>query len=205
MEISKAYKDLLEQMKVSGSKDFDGYNAETLNQVYEWERAEVETIIWKAFHVDKDMEMAILLPKLKAYDGIRALKEVLESCKVPSYNSVRLSQILYEYTGEERYVDLIKRNIDMSNDAVSYVVMLSRCRPCDKIYKFMIDIYLNSDNEVIRNTAVLGILYNKGLISNPDNIQEVMQKVELMRKFISNNLNERREIIDKFEKGEILF
>lgn len=202
MENSKAYKYLFEQINASGSKKLDGYNAKIIEEIYDWEREEVEDVIWKTFH--KDMGLAVYLPKLEKYDGIGALKEALRECIIPSYNSVMLSQVLYECTENEQYLDVIKENIDKDENKVSNVAILSYCKPCEKVYDLLVDIYLKSDDKTIRSTAVTGILYNKGIIVDPLNLQEIMSKVELKRKFIADDMKERKRIITMFENGQLL-
>lgn len=80
---------------------------------------------------------------------------------------------------------------------------LSYCKPCKKSYDLLVDIYCNSDNQTIRSTAVSGILYNKGFITDPDNLQEMTASVELRRKFIADDVNERRMIIKMLETGQM--
>lgn len=203
MENSKAYKYLIEQINAIGSNRLSGYYPRIMEEIYDWERDEVEDIIWQTFHHNKDVDLAIFLPKLKNYNGIKALKKTLLSCAVPSDSSVIISQVLYEYTEDENYLDIIKQNIDKDKDKISYVAILSYCKPCKKIYDFLIDIYINSTNSTIRSTSVTGILYNRGYIHNPCNIKEIFETVELEKKFDSNDMNERKEIIKKFDEGQL--
>ena len=62
-------------------------------------------------------------------------------------------------------------------------------------------VYINSENEVIRSTAVTGILYNKGIIKKVNDLQEMTQNIKFRRKFLSNDLQTRKRIIKMFEKG----
>ncbi|MBD5533934.1 MAG: hypothetical protein HDQ98_17380 [Lachnospiraceae bacterium] len=166
MQNSRAYGYLIEQLNASGSEKLDGYYPRIMEEIYEWERDEVEDIIWKVFREGRDGDLAIFLPKLKKYDGIGALKEALAKCRIPSSRSVLYSHVLYDATGDEDYLDLIKRNIDASPDTISYVSELSYCKPCQKLYDILSDIYINNKNAVNRSTAVSGLLYNKGLIKD---------------------------------------
>lgn len=203
MENSKAYKNLIEQINARGSLKLDGYNVKIIEEIYDWEREEVEEVIWKTFHENKDINLAIFLPKLEKYNGVGALKEALGRCTIPSDSSVILSQVLYEHTGDEQYLDVIKLNIDKNENKVSNVAILSYCRPCEKAYNLLVDIYLKSNNETIRSTAVTGILYNKGMIKAPFSVQEVMKNVELERKFIADDAIQRKKIITMFEEGKL--
>ena len=65
----------------------------------------------------------------------------------------------------------------------------------------LVYIYINSENEVIRSTAVTGILYNKGIIKNVNDLQEMTQNIKFRRKFLSNDPQTRKRIIKMFEKG----
>lgn len=203
MQNSKAFKCLIEQIDASDSKKLDGYDTNVMEEIYEWERDEVEEIIWKNFHQNKDVDLAGFLPKIKKYDGIGALKEALGECSIPSDNSVILSQVLYEYTGNDQYLDVIKENIDKDENKISNVARLSYCKPCEKTYNLLVDIYLKSNDKTVRSTAVTGILYNKGVIINPHNLQEIISTVDLRKKFAADDANERKRIITMFERGQL--
>lgn len=202
MENSRAYVYLLNQMNVCGSKKCDGYDPKVLDEIYDWERNEVEEVIWSKFQEGKDGDLAVFLPKLKRYDGIGALKDALAKCRIPSSHSVLVSRVLYENTGNTDYLDVIKQNIDKEENKISYVATLAYCTPCKKAYNFLVDIYLRNDNEYIRSTAVTGILYNKRIIASPTNIIELSSIIELSRKFMADDMNERKRIIEMFEKGQ---
>jgi hypothetical protein len=203
MENSKAYANLLKQMNTRGSQKGDGYNPKILDEVYDWEREEVEELIWRGFQEEKDGDLAVFLPKLKKYDGIGSLKVALQKCKIPSGRSVLISQILYENTGNADYLDVIKQKIYKEENKISYVATLAYCTPCSKAYNFLVDIYIRSDNEYIRSTAITGMLYNKGIITNPTNIKEITSKIELSRRFMVADINERKRIVEMFERGQL--
>ena len=203
MENSIAYKQLLKQINAVGSEKLNGYYPNTLEEIYDWEREEVEDIIWDAFFNKKEIELAQFLPKLEKYDGIKALKKSPYLLQVPSEASVEIGKILYEVTGDEEYLDLIKRNIDASPETISYVSILSYCKPCQRLYNILADIYINNNNRVNRSTAVMGILYNKGIIKDRDSIKESNDVINLRKKFKSEDSAERQVILKKFENGEL--
>lgn len=155
------------------------------------------------FFNKKEIELAEFLPKLEKYDGIKALKESPYLLKMPSGASAEIGKVLYEVTGDEAYLDLIKRNIDASPETISYVSILSHCKPCQRLYNILVDIYLNNCNSINRNTAVMGILYNKGIIKDRDSIKESNEIIGLRKKFRSEDSIERRKILEKFENGEL--
>lgn len=201
MENSKAYKELFEQLNTTGIQKKDGYYPRIMEEIYDWEREEVEKVIWEAF--PRDIYLAQFLPKLKKYDGVKALKERLVKCSIPSGGSVTISEVLYECTGDDKYLDVIKKNIDKDEDDISYVATLAYCKPCKKAYDLLVDIYLESNNEISRSAAVTGILYNKGVIKDPHDLQEMSVNVELGRKFDEDDKDERKKIIERFENGQL--
>ena len=71
---SASYENLLKQKNTTGSEKLSGYNAELLDEIHGEEREKIEKLIWDAFYNRKDMDIAVLFPKLKTYDGMQALK-----------------------------------------------------------------------------------------------------------------------------------
>ena len=203
MQNSRAYIDFMKQIKAVGREKMEGYNPSTLEKIYDWEREEIEDTIWNYFVNKNDSDLAIFMPKLKKYNGIKALKESPYLLQVPSEASVEIGKILYEVTGDEEYLDLIKRNIDASPETISYVSILSYCKPCQRVYNILADIYINNNNSVNRSTAVMGILYNKGIIKDRDSIKESNDVINLRKKFKSEDSAERQVILKKFENGEL--
>lgn len=49
MQNSKAYDCLIKQLNANGSEKMDGYYPKVMEEIYDWEREEVEDIIWDAF------------------------------------------------------------------------------------------------------------------------------------------------------------
>lgn len=203
MQNSSAYGYLIKQLNASDSEKMDGYYPRIMEEIYDWERDEVEDIIWDAFMNKNEVELAIFLPKLKKYDGIKALKENPYLFQIPSNASAEIGKILYETTEDEDYLEIIKRNIDASPDTITYVSILSHCKPCSKLYNILADIYINNSNKVNRNTAVMGLLFNKGIIKDRLSIKESNDTIVLRKKFKSEDKEERRRILEKFEKGEL--
>lgn len=204
MQNSSAYDYFIKQLNASGAEKMDGYYPQTLEEIYDWEKEEVEDIIWDAFINKNEVGLAQFLPKLKKYDGIKALKESPYLNRIPCEASVEIAKILYEATDDEDYLDLIKRNIDASPNTISYVSLLSYCKPCLKLYYILADIYINNENKVNRSTAVQGLLFNKGVIKDIFDIKESNATIELRKKFKSEDKKERQKIFEKFEKGELI-
>lgn len=157
----------------------------------------------ECFFNKNEIELAQFFPELKKYDGIKALKESPYLLQIPSEASVEISKILYEATGDEGYLDIIKKNIDVSPETISFVSALSYCKPCQRLYDMLVDIYINNSNKVNRSMAVMGILYNKGVIKDRSSIKESNNVINLRKKFKSEDSIERQKIIKKFENGEL--
>ena len=168
MNNSKAYNRLIKQLNASGIARRDGYYPNTMEEIYDWERDEVEDVILDHFNnkndVDLaiflpkmkkyDVDLAIFLPKMKKYDGIKILEESPFLLRIPSEESVEISTVLYAATGNEKYLDIIKKNIGAFPNNICYVAMLSYCKPYEKIYKMFKDIYINKKNKVNRNLVL---------------------------------------------------
>ena len=199
MQNSKAYDCLIKQLNANGSEKMDGYYPKVMEEIYDWEREEVEDIIWDAFFNKNEIELAQFFPKLKKYDGIKDLKESPYLLQIPSEASVEIGKILYEATGDDGYLDIIKKNIDASPETISFVSILSYCKPCQRLYNILVDIYINNSNKVNRSTAVMGILYNKGIIKDRSSIKESNDVISLRKKFKSEDSIERQKILEKFE------
>lgn len=204
MQNSKAFECLIKQLNANGSEKMDGYYPGIMEELYDWEREKAEDIIWDAFNNKKEIELAQFLPRLEKYDGIRALKESPYLLQIPSEASAKIGKILYEAAGEEDYLDIIKRNIDASPETLTYVSILSYCKPCQRLYNILADIYINNNNRVNRNTAVMGILYNKGIMKDRGSIKESNDVISLRKKFKSEDSVERQKILEKFENGELI-
>ena len=110
---------------------------------------------------------------------------------------------MYEATGDEGYLDIIKKNIDASPETISFVAILSYCKPCQRVYDMLVDIYINNSNKVNRSTAVMGILYNKGIIKDRNSLKESNNVINLRKKFKSEDSIERHKLLKKFENGEL--
>lgn len=66
MENGKACVYFFKQMNASGSEKSDGYDSKILDDVYDWEREEVEEIIWKEFQKGKDGDLTVFCQEMFA-------------------------------------------------------------------------------------------------------------------------------------------
>ena len=201
MENSQAYIGLINQLKATGREKLDGYYPLTLENIYDWERDEVEDIIWKNFVDRNETGLAQFLPKLKKYNGIEALKTKLNSCTVPSGNSVDIAETLYNATEEKKYLDILKENYRLSNNKMIIVSRLSYLANKNEVCSFLMDVYINDRDSAIRTCAIEGILYAKGYIKDIDNISEFMQKKDFIKMFRNENIDSRRNMIKELMNG----
>lgn len=47
---------------------------------------------------------------VKSYDGIAALKRMLQECKIPSRSSVNIAKVLYDISNKKEYLDILFLN-----------------------------------------------------------------------------------------------
>ncbi|WP_158024907.1 hypothetical protein [Roseburia sp. 499] len=50
----------------------------------------------------------------------------------------------------------------------------------------------------------MGLLFNKGIIKDRKSIKESNETIELRKKFKSEDREERKRILERFEKGELV-
>ncbi|MCR5250104.1 MAG: SMI1/KNR4 family protein [Lachnospiraceae bacterium] len=100
---SQAYKDLKHIAGSGYERTYRGFYPELLNGIYDWERDETEDYIWHCFQDLGYYDMAPLLPALKKYDGVKALREKLSSKEQNGYDERTIAHALYAATGEEEY------------------------------------------------------------------------------------------------------
>ena len=202
---SNGYKYLMNQINATGRERLDGYYPRIMEEIYEWERDEVEDIIWDGFNNKQDTDLAMFFPKLKKYDGITALKNFLSTCNIPSGNSLNVAKVLLDETNDVRYLEIFKENLKDQNSTYRLRItsMLSRCKPMPEIYELLKKIYISDPDKYVRSTASSTLLYYKGYRKDPTDIKETMKNLDLERKFMLDNEEDRKKIIEKLEKGEL--
>ena len=203
MENSEAYIRFINLLNANGPVKKDGYDPQTMEKIFDWERDEVEDLVWEYFYNQGDNELCDLLPKLRKYDGMNALKERVSRLKIPSYASVVVSKVLYDCTGEESYLEIVKRNIDAEPNNIAYVSNLAFCKTSEKQYEMLKDIYINNEDNINRGIAVRGMLYVRGIMQSVDGIDDVLRTKEFREKFKSDSKKERKVIIKRFEEGKL--
>ena len=173
MKNSKAYDCLIKQLSANGSDKMDGYYPEVMEEIYDWEREEVEDIIWDAFFYKNEIELAQFFPKLKKYDGIKALKESPYLLQIPSEASVEISKILYEATGDEGYLDIIKKNIDAKVSDTSWIDMVEECIP------YLDNIIRNPRRFIVQEENIVPI--EKAKVVTEESIRHLAQHTSMIQ------------------------
>lgn len=100
MQNSQAYIEFKKQINATGREKMDGYAPQTLANIYDWERKEVEDTIWHKFVKENDSDLAIFMPELTKYNGIDALKAKLNKFIIPSGARFNVAEALYIATNE---------------------------------------------------------------------------------------------------------
>ncbi len=180
---SSAYIDFKKQLKATGRQKLDGYNPDLLNRINAEERKEVEKDIWTCFVKKDDAELAVFMPYLTEYDGIRALKKKLPSFKVPSSGSADIAFVLFDVTGDKQYLDIIMENYRGLSLNTPIVAGLARFAKKPDVYSLLKDIYIHDDDETNRTQAILGILWHDGKMERIDDTDEILRKIDMIRAF----------------------
>ena len=208
-EHSHTYKEFKRQIKSHKWEiKKDGYYPDLLKYIYDSERKKVEKIIWKNFVWKNDIELAIFMPQLKYYNGIKALEKKLSKSKTPSRQSVEFSKVLFEATNKQEYLDNIIKNYKELSDNLFIVVELAYLAKNTAVYNLLKEIYINDNDNTNRIQAINGILMHDELI---EDIKEILEKIDLIRAFPDtdkitreNFIKEYQECSDKKSKEDFL-
>lgn len=204
MENSKAYKDFIQQTESVGANRLDGYDSTLLEKIYDWERDNIEEIIWNRFN-NNDLELAVFLLKLKKYDGNHKLQEALNNSSIPSHNSLNIALVLLDYFEDKKYISIIQKNIKKFDEKsrVKAISKLIYVKNTKLVLGLLEKYYINDKSRTVRNTALTGVLLCKGYIKNPLDIQETFKTAELRELFLLDNLQDRKYMIDKLNRNKI--
>ena len=208
-EHSFAYIDLIKTVKATGREKLDGYYSKTMEEIYDWERDEVEDIIWEKFQRDRDSMLSDFLPKLKKYDGITALEETSTKVTVPSYASIDISKALYNSTLKTKYLDNFKKNLGY--DDIVLVSIINKCTVTKDLYNFLKELYFyygvkkREDKGVVKMLIIEGLLRCKGYTLKPKaSTSKLREHFKIIEIFEVDEIESKKEIIKKLENGEML-
>ena len=205
MQNSQAYIEFKKQLNAMGREKMDGYAPQTLANIYDWEREDVEDTIWYKFVKENNSDLAIFMPELTKYDGIEALKAKLNKFVIPSGASFNIAETLYIISNEDKYLRLIIENYNTtSNKAakIAFVSRLSHLAKKQEVYNEFIDIYINDNESVNQSSAIQGILWADGYLRNIDDIDEIIKNMQLLRMFNKDCKEDRKVVIEGYKNGE---
>ena len=180
---SEAYTDFKAQLKAVGRQRMEGYDPNLFDKITERERSEVEKDVWNHFMNKNDAGLAVLMPALKNYDGIAALKKKLVKFKIPSYGSADIALALFEVTEEEKYLDIIMDNYRGLAVNTPIAAGLAGLAKKPGVYDLLVDIYLHDKDEANRGQAIVGMLWRDGKLNSVNDSMELVEKINLIRAF----------------------
>lgn len=183
MKHSQAYTDFKAQLKATGRQRMEGYDPNLLEKITEQERSEVEKDIWNHFMNKNDADLSVLMPALKNYDGIAALKKKLVKFTIPSYGSADIALALFEATEEEKYLDIIMDNYRGLAVNTPIAAGLARLAKKPGVYDLLVDIYLHDKDEANRGQAIVGLLWRDGKLNSVNDPMEIADKIDLIKAF----------------------
>ena len=204
MAHSDAYNAFFKHMNATGMEfAYGSFDPNLLSKINPEEREEIEDAIF--YGTDTNTDLFMYLPQLKKYNGTAYLMDLLSERRKSGEKPIRLdaviSKTLYEATGDEQYLDTVFEVCD--RDKYTSLSILLYIKPCRKIYDYMTDKYINSDDEKDRSIAADAMLCYKGYLKNPLDLNERKGLLDFMRSFMSDDPEERKEIAAKLECGEL--
>ncbi len=192
------------------------YYFQYLDEVYDWERQDIEDAIYQKFVKENDLGFAELMPKLTKYNGVETLElkqQALISSDKPNFN---IAKTLYNVTRDNKHINHMFDIYNRSKDNISrmgYVVGLQNLANVPDVYNKLVNIYINDEDEVNRTTAICGVLWADGYLVEPgiryirdgydeDVLTEINKEKELIKEFKNDKIEERKRIINSYLNGE---
>lgn len=216
MKHSQLYITFFDCLNSPGKARGDVYSAQYLEAVYDWERGEIEDAIYNRFVRYNDFLFADLMLKLKKYNGIKALQLKYEEIISKNRPNFDLTKTLYSVTNDNEYLDMMIKIYETSKyelDKRVYVVGFQSLAKMPKVYEKLIEIYINDEDSISRNTAICGVLWADGYLKIPGyrlirasydekECTEINKEKELIQEFKNENIEERKRIINSYLNGE---
>lgn len=198
---SEMYTKFINIINGTGYNRLGGIPKHLLNEVYDWEREEVENIVWNRF-LNNDMDMTFYLPHLTFFQPTETVKNKLGEYKIPSRQSVQLSYTMYKLTKEQDYLNIVKNNIEKKTESTSYIALVLQDfeKNDENIYNLLRELYVNVADLEELCLIEDGLFFCKGIISSLFAVQTDEEINDLSRKYFSEDIEERKNLIDEFEK-----
>ncbi len=200
MENSKAYLKFINAINLrEKSGRFDGYDTDLFTHCYDWERQELEQLVWDRYCKHADWGVIYFFPQLKGIDVIPKIKKDVFMAYIPSDISMELSVVLYNMLGDIKYLEIIEKNIMAKPDYIGFVPTAFELKPDSNVYALFKKLCINCTNNTNRMSDVRGMLYCKNIVSNPNSIPEIKLMLEYDKKINKKTSEERKEAIEAFE------
>ena len=200
MKHSKMYEAFIKWVDLIGTREGDyTYHPKYLDTLYDWERDEIETIIYEKFkegnaHV---IYFAQYMQYLKKYDGIEALKQYLANHSEIMGLAIEVARALYEVALEPQYVDAMMGFYKKTRDS-TYVAIISDSIPSKALFEALTYIYVNDRGDLNRSAANVGMLHCKGYIQDISAIWKRSEdEMEIQRLLHSDDIEERKAFAEK--------
>ena len=202
---SEAYRAFFAYKNASGMEKAHGsYDPELFDKILPEERDEIEDVIWRTVTEGHEPDMAVFMPGLKKYDGITALDKLLSEKKHENY-----AFVLYEATGDEKYLDVIDEIINESglkdpssvpplkrHSISGIVAKLKWIKPCLRTFEILAEVYIETEDRVLRSSVADGFLMHLGILRDPMNHQMVMRLAQSR----TYDIDDREERIKKVDE-----
>ena len=202
MDHSSMYNSFIKIINSSGIDRLGGVPRYLLDEIYDWERDEVEEIIWNRFVNLNEMDLAFYLPRLKNYRPLEEVKKKLEIYPIPSEISVILAYTLYKLSGDTNYLEIVRENINKKEKGSCYTsFVLQDCELDDKnIYNLLKTLYSEITNPGEIRMVEDGLFYYKGILKQLFSVEEDKKNLDLIKKYYNSDVDERKKLINEFEK-----
>ncbi|WP_028235611.1 hypothetical protein [Pseudobutyrivibrio sp. MD2005] len=202
MENSSAYKYILQILNSKGKERDFIYDYSTINEVYDSERSYIEERIWNNYGGQHgNYLLSGFLPYLREYKGIEKLDENLNKYQIPSYASIITAKILFNNTGETKYIDIILKNIEKTDSnkyqLISTMLDIKRTKESFDMFE---QIYLKVNDDIDVMVAAEGMLLMVGVIVSTDELLNKPEKIELLKTYCIKEHNQKEEIIKELNK-----
>lgn len=201
MENSKAYLKFINAINSrEKSGRFDGYDTDLFTHCYDWERQELEQLVWDRYCKHADWGVIYFFPQLKGIDVIPKIKKDVFMAYIPSDISMELSVVLYNMLGDIKYLEIIEKNIMAKPDYIGFVPSAFELKPDSNVYALFKKLCINCTNNTNRMSAVRGMLFCKKIISSPNDTEEIEKMLGYIKEINKETADERRKAIQLFEE-----
>lgn len=197
---SEAYDSFIKQVNAQGYQKAQGYAPDLFENIYEFERDEVEEILIKLFN-KRDWQGIEFMPQLKKVDGVAILKNELPKLPSPSFVKAEFADILLKATGDKVYEDVLFESLKISSGVNRNAVLmrLLKYNPTLRLFATCKDLCANDSNQTVRFFAAAGLLYCVGIINDPINIGNQNPYRYLMDGLASNDVGEKNKAFAEFD------